>query len=478
MTSPCESGAAAAKLVGIGNLSHTRYKPSRFNAHTIHPDGTLIVYNSFRGHSCAVPASWAAKGERLLSQLCVDGPLDALGQHLLAHGCIVEESTNEDALFDLRYGVMQYRQDTLELILLSHENCNFRCVYCSQEFNKEQMQPEVRRGVLNLIRSRISRLGRLEITWFGGEPMLGFEVIEELAPPAQQLAAEHNVRFSSSMTTNGYLLTPDRSRRMIEWGIRSYQVTIDGGADDHDSHRPLIGGGSTYRTIMDNLTAMAGFAGNFNVQVRVNFDNTNSRRLEPLFDDFRARVGSDKRFHFMFRPVGKWGGPHDDDLNVCESRDVLETGASLAREARSYGLNTLSSVELLKPSQNTVCYAARPYNYIVGADGKLMKCTQTLDTMRDNIVGRLLESGQMAMDDNRLAAWIRPYYHTDAMCSKCFFVPACQGVSCPLPRVAGGERPCPEQKLQIQQALHLMWDEKKAESQGDPAMAAAVVGSD
>jgi uncharacterized protein len=49
--------------------------------------------------------------------------------------------------------------------------------------------------------------------------------------------------------------------------------------------------------------------------------------------------------------------------------------------------------------------------------------------------------------------WTQPYYINDVTCRKCFFLPACQGVSCPLPRVQTGDRPCPPHKVEIQQTL-------------------------
>jgi uncharacterized protein len=46
------------------------------------------------------------------------------------------------------------------------------------------------------------------------------------------------------------------------------------------------------------------------------------------------------------------------------------------------------------------------------------------------------------------------------MCQKCFYVPVCQGASCPLPRIEKGSRPCPEQKLTIGESLKFAWKEK------------------
>jgi uncharacterized protein len=188
-----------------------RYKPSRFNAHTIDSDGALLLFNSYTGHNCAIPSPSASKAMRYLSSTGFFGVLDKLGTYLHGKGYIVEEKVNENACWDVRYGIEQYRQNHMELILLSSEDCNFRCIYCSQEFKRGAMQPAVRTAVKNHVLSRIRHLRSINISWFGGEPLLGYEAVEELAPFIQQEASRYGVSFTSDMTTNRYLLFPERS---------------------------------------------------------------------------------------------------------------------------------------------------------------------------------------------------------------------------------------------------------------------------
>ena len=114
--------------------------------------------------------------------------------------------------------------------LLSSEDCNFRCVYCSQEFKRGSMQPEVRECVLRQVRAGIKHVRSLEISWFGGEPLLGYDAIEEIAPYFQEEARKHEVSFAASITTNGFLLTAERSKKLVNWGITAYQITLDGTA--------------------------------------------------------------------------------------------------------------------------------------------------------------------------------------------------------------------------------------------------------
>lgn len=455
---------AAETLVQLSHgFGAEKYKPSRFNAHTDEPDGTLILYNSLTGRSIGVIGETAAYVRTLLSKQGFSGPLSAVGEYLFNEGYIVEESGDEIGKWDVTYSQEQFRSDILQLILLSSEECNFRCIYCSQEFKRGAMAPWVRTGVRKFVEERITKLRGLEITWFGGEPMLGYEVIEELAPFFRDLANHHGVAYESRMTTNAYLLSPERSRKMVEWGITSYQITIDGTALQHDSHRPLRRGGRTYQTIIDNIIAMRNLEYAFSIRLRVNFDKTNVDKLTPLFESLRDLVGSDPRYVLAFHPVGRWGGPHDQELDICGTKESFIHQRRLREEARSFGLSTEPIYDQLIPRPQNVCYAARPYSYIIGADGKVMKCTVALDTEPKNIVGKITEAGVLKLNLDRFAKWVKPYYVSDSVCRECFFVPVCQGASCPLPRVVGTERPCPPVKENIRLALNELLDEQRQE---------------
>ena len=435
---PVTGSPVAATLVQIeGNSTAASFKPSRFNAHTSTTQGKLILYNSFTGHMCSLSANVAPGALRYLSRQHSVGALDPLGQYLLKKGYLVESSVDEDARWDIRYGQQQFRQDRFELILLPSEDCNFRCIYCSQEFKRGTMEPWVRDAIKNLIRARVRPVRFFQLDWFGGEPLLGYEAIEEIAPFALEMAQKYDVKFSGSMTTNGYLLTPERSKALLDWNVRNYQITLDGSATTHDTHRPLQNGQPTFDRILTNLKAMAAQPHDFEVAIRYNFDHDNLKEAPSLMRILRTTFGDDKRFKMRFRAVGKWGGPNDEQLDTCDAKETARQMFELANAARACGLQSEDAGDDLATAAR-VCYAARPYNLIVGSDGKLMKCTVLLDTDKRNVVGRLLPDGSITMDEDTFALWVKPYYHSDAMCSKCFFVPVCQGVCCPLPRVQIG----------------------------------------
>jgi uncharacterized protein len=458
----CSVAGDAVAAVPLTIKRRKKFVPSRFNAHTTAQDGTLLLYNAYTGHNCAFPPTSAPKVKRYLSQAGSEEPLDKLGTYLFEHGYIVDKTADEGARWDVRYGQQQYRRDLLELILLSSEECNFRCIYCCQEFKRETMLPHVRRGVLNLVKQRIERLWAVNVSWFGGEPLLGYEAIEEMAPEIQRMARENGAQYVSGITTNGYLLYPERSRKMLQWGITSYQISIDGAGELHDQHRPLKGGGSTYEQILDNVTAMKDYPEQFRVYLRTNFDQTSVDHLMPLFEAYKERLKGDPRFIVRLEPVGKWGGANDDQLQVCGVEEQIVAVETLKQQARSLGLNAEAGpVAALEAVPKAVCYAARPYSFIVGADGKLMKCTVVLDNLPNNIVGEIEESGNLKLDEDRFAEWVAPHYKHDKLCNKCFFVPVCQGGFCPLPRVAENEHRCPSARLKIREVLQNVYKERK-----------------
>ncbi len=321
------------------------------------------------------------------------------------------------------------------------------------------MEPWVREAVIKLMESRAPRLNQLTVNYFGGEPLLGLEAVQETASAGLKIAKAHGIRHSSAITTNGYLLTEEVFERLVEWNVRRYQITLDGERECHDHSRPLKDGGRTFDRILANLRGMKSTAHEFKVNLRVNFDPGNVPGM-PQFLEEISDFKQDERFNMRFFPVGKWGGPNDADLDVC-GRDSERERQKLDVLATELGFRAEGRMPYVMPtSASGVCYAARPYNLIVGADGKLMKCTVVLDTKDYNIVGHLSKDGRAEIDVDKLVGWTAPYFEDDETCKQCFFLPVCQGVSCPLPRLELNERPCPPQKLQIGKTLTNIWTQK------------------
>jgi len=81
-----------------------------------------------------------------------------------------------------------FRSNYLNLIILPTEACNFRCTYCYETFENKKMPRSVVSGIKSLIDRRGEELDELEISWFGGEPLLALDVITEISKHALGVA--------------------------------------------------------------------------------------------------------------------------------------------------------------------------------------------------------------------------------------------------------------------------------------------------
>src|SRR5690349_552818 len=138
-------------------------------------------------------------------------------------------------------------------LVLTHD-CNLGCGYCymGAKFAKK-MSPEVAKKALDLAFGTGST--RLQISFFGGEPLLAWDQLVVSATEARERAAKDGVELKMSVTTNGTLLDAERARILDELGVY-VGLSIDGNQEAHESGRPLMGGGSSWEGARRGLEVM------------------------------------------------------------------------------------------------------------------------------------------------------------------------------------------------------------------------------
>lgn len=414
---------------------------SRYTIRATAEDGRLILWNSLSGSMSVFKAEQEPQVRALLKGKGVESRKEGLVGYLVDRGFLVQKDSNEYRRFLHAFGKQHYRNDRLELILMSSEDCNFRCKYCYEDFARGTMLPEVRQGIKSMIEQRIGQLSELAVSWFGGEPLYGWAAIEDLGPFLAEITKKHSVGYGSNATTNGYLLTPSRVEKLFAWKINTFQITIDGTPENHDCNRPARDGSGTFWTIFENLKSMAKRPDPFFVGLRVNFDQTNIGRMDEFLTLVEKEFRGDSRFMLDFYPVGRWGNKGDAELEVCGKDEKFALANAFQAAAHERGLR-VRDLRFHNMLGSHVCYAARPNNFLIGAHGQVMKCTVVLDNADHNVVGRISPDGALVLDDERMGLWTEPAFQRDGQCQKCAVLPACQGISCPLPRIEEDKRPC------------------------------------
>lgn len=439
-----------------------RWVPSRFNAISQVEDGSLILYNSYTG---AIASFSAEEKPEILPMLKREGYAGELPEHLqqLAEaGFLVSADIDEDRRARFLHHTL-HRTDTMHLVIMPTEACNFRCTYCYQNFPRGNMTQDVRNGLKKLIEQKAGSLQSLNISWFGGEPLLALDVIAELSESFLKTAESHDIQYSAEMSTNGYLLTKETFLTLLNYNIRHFMITLDGFHEVHDSRRVLNDGGKSFDTIIENLKAIKELDEEFEIYIRINFDEANLDGVPDFLHYLGSLFGGDSRFQTFCRPVGRWGGANDPILPICDSRTAETKIWEFTEIGIKEGLNMSSAIESALMPTGSICYAAKPHSFAIGANGQLYKCTCSLYE-EFNHVGRLLEDGTMDIDYDKLALWVTSGEETDGNCQACFFRPACQGNHCPLYRMKTGNRPCSYEKRKIKQVLRLIYKQSTERS--------------
>lgn len=143
----------------------------------------------------------------------------------------------------------------LEMILT--EGCNLRCTYCfevGKNFGYE-MHPDVARRAIDFLIEASRDSEKVHVSFFGGEPMLKFDLIKELVEYARERAGLAGKRAIFQMTTNGTLINEDHCRFFREVNLR-YLLSIDGADKDNDLHRLTVGGKGSFALLRERIPVM------------------------------------------------------------------------------------------------------------------------------------------------------------------------------------------------------------------------------
>ena len=302
----------------------------------------------------------------------------------------------------------------LHLIVLPTEGCNFRCVYCYEDFGESRMAPGLIEGVKRLLTERFPELRTLSLSWFGGEPLLAYDhIISVLHHVASLRRAFPGTTFYSDITTNGYSLRPALATTLLRLGIRAYQISLDGDRAIHDRWRRRADGSGTFDVIWRNLEHLHARQESFQVTIRLHVTRENQDSLQALLIRSGVALEGDARFRFLIRPLAKLGSPRDESLPVLQGDEARVAVEGLQNLARFQGLLLHDNGGGSRP-----CYAARPNSFVIRADGSINKCTVALADDR-NHVGHIQPNGSITLDGRKLTPWLRGLWTGDAEALRC-----------------------------------------------------------
>ncbi|MFV0498140.1 MAG: thioether cross-link-forming SCIFF peptide maturase [Candidatus Fimivivens sp.] len=168
---------------------------------------------------------------------------------------------------------------------IAHD-CNMRCEYCFASTGDYQggrmlMSAEVGKKAIDYLLYHSQGRRNLELDFFGGEPLMNFDVVKEIVAYARSKEAQYNKVFRFTITTNGLLLTDDKIE-FINREMSNIVLSLDGRPSVNDRVRKGVNGSSCYEAIVPKFQKMVAKRGDKPYYVRGTFTKYNLDFVEDV----------------------------------------------------------------------------------------------------------------------------------------------------------------------------------------------------
>jgi len=172
------------------------------------------------------------------------------------------------------------RQPVVKALCLhiAHD-CNLACQYCFAEEGEYHgrralMSFEVGKKALDFLVANSGSRRNLEVDFFGGEPLMNWEVVKQLVEYGRSIEEANNKKFRFTLTTNGVLLN-DEILDFVNKEMGNIVLSTDGRKEVHDRMRPFRNGKGSYDLIMPKFKKVAESRNQTNYYVRGTFTHYN-----------------------------------------------------------------------------------------------------------------------------------------------------------------------------------------------------------
>lgn len=190
-------------------------------------------------------------------------------------GMLYTEDIYENYIIDFK------KRETVVKALCLHiaHDCNLACRYCFAEEGEYHgrralMSFEVGKKALDFLVANSGSRVNLEVDFFGGEPLMNWQVVKDLVAYGRSLEKPNNKKFRFTLTTNGVLLN-DEILQFANEEMANIVLSIDGRKEIHDLMRPNRGGQGSYDTIVPKFKKVAESRNQMSYYVRGTFTRNN-----------------------------------------------------------------------------------------------------------------------------------------------------------------------------------------------------------
>ena len=409
------------------NTKKEVYKPSNYNYLYKSKDGFIqLLYNTFTGALAEISDTDKEYVSTLLrapnNQELRNRKQDIF-PIMVKSGFLVKESINELDFIRLRHlkGVASLRN--LSLTLLPSRACNLRCIYCFEKEVNEYMSKEDCKNTLKFTEIQIKEINPqgVFIRWYGGEPLLRFDIIRDLSEEFIKICLNSKSEYYSDIVTNGYLLDEATAKELVRLGINDIQITLDGPEEVHNKRRMLKNGEPTFKRIKESIIIAKRY---FNtVDIRINSDRENMDAIQDLLEeDWLYGENTELSVGVLRSYTGtcnEWL-PGDTGFTSGEFFELFKMVKNKSKKDKDKSESRGISVK------SHYCGAQLLNTYSIGPNSLVYKCAARLDP--EDAVG-VIKEGRFYPNEKLVEWLVKPSFEVEP-CKSCKFLPNCMG-GCP-----------------------------------------------
>ncbi len=352
---------------------------------------------------------------------------------------IIDKDLDELKQIEFRHYKGKYGNNGLGLTLAPTLACNFKCPYCYETPDSKVMDSEVQSAIVNMADEALNRADSLDITWYGGEPMLAKGLIWEMSQKFIEVCESKNATYGAYMVTNGYLFVKEDLENLKKSKIAAMQITIDGPPEVHNTRRVLHNDGGTFDEIVENIKMLR--EGGIKVNLRINIDKTNIDSVPKLLDILVENKLNDMTI--SFGQVTAYTEACSSISGSClNTKEYADWNLEFQKHLVDKGFPA-TQYPYYPGIKANYCCADQINAFVVDPNGYMYKCWNNVG-LKEEAVGNVKEVFNEDVDIKYAinhAKWLTNTPFTEEKCVECSLLPVCMG-GCPQVALQSGNVDC------------------------------------
>lgn len=276
-------------------------------------------------------------------------------------------------LFDERKAVFTEKINFLEksnsgqlcIVIALTPQCNFSCVYCYENRHgvSNNMSNEIREKVIEFIKGICEKrkyINKIQIVWFGGEPLLDIQGIQFFGNELQKFTQNKNMDFTTNIITNGKYI--DKYLVILnKYNLKNIQISIDGFEEIYAKYRHTDK--RTFYQVVENINRARKVS---HVSIRLNLLKNNLGSIKHFCKWFEQEYGLDNIDFFPAKVEGNTGIEASEDEYLDLKIELLDYFYE------NHWINQLKN--FVSGPRQGFCTLAQAGNCAIDWDGMIYKC--------------------------------------------------------------------------------------------------------